>query len=810
MLPSLLTWIVILTGLISFAYYRVAPLIWMSVTALILLLSAWYQWISLTSLIVVGVLLVLIALMLAVKPLRLAWLSAPLLGWFRRQQPEISAQEKIVLESGGVWWEQQLLSGSPNWEILHKLPSPSLSAEEQAFIQDKVMTLCGMLNEWEINHTLNDLPETVWNYIKREGFWGLMTAKEYAGHGFSAYAHSTIVSKIASRSPSAAFIVMVPNSVGPQELIAHYGTSLQKQVYLPRLAQGLEVPCFALSELGAGSDAASLKSLGEVAYGEYQGEQVLGIRLQFDKRYITLAPVATLIGLAFHLRDPEHLLSEEVERGISLALIPANLPGVEVGQRHWPANLGFMNGPIRGKNVFIPLGNIIGGEEKIGCGWQMLMESISVGRGISLPALSAAASKLCMRMTANYAVVRQQFSRGIGQFEGVQVVLGRMAAFTFIIEANRRFLALAVDKGAKPAIASAIAKYHMTELCRKVIIDAVDIHAGRGVQLGPHNYLESFLNVIPIMVTVEGANILTRNLIIFGQGIMRCHPFLQKEIHAAFAEDGAEGLIRFDQLLYQHATFTLQQLARAFSAGVSRGRFLAEPTQSDWLGYYQQIMRMAHGLLLVTDCLLLLLGKQFKINEALSARLGDVLSHLFMASAVIKYDRDLGSHQDLKPVVLWSLQYCLYETQRAFVDITDNFPKPWLGKVLRRILFPWGLSYRYPQDKLTIAIAESVQHNDSVRDMLTPYCFTGEHADDPTGLMEAARLLSMQTAPVFAKLAAAVKSKKIKQDLSIEERLQQAQQVGVITEVEREECMQAHIRVMEACAVDEFTRELLQ
>lgn len=622
----------------------------------------------------------------------IAWrrriISAPILKLFKTLLPPMSQTEREALDAGDVWWEGELFSGQPNWNKLHEFAAPELSEAEQAFLDNQTNTLCSKLDDWKIVHELHDLPEEVWNYIKQEKFWGLEISEAEGGLGFSPLLHSAVICKVASRSVSTAVTLMVPNSLGPAELLHFYGTDEQKKYYLPRLASGEEIPCFALTSPHAGSDAAAIPDRAIVCMGEYEGEQVLGMSVTWEKHYITLAPVATLLGLAVKLYDPEHLLGEQEDIGITLCLIPTDHPGVEIGRRHLPLNSAFMNGPTSGKDVFIPLGWIIGGKEMAGQGWRMLMECLSIGRSISLPSMSAANAMLCYRMTSIYARLRKQFRVSIGKFEGVEEALSRIAGYTYMMEASRVFTAQAVKDGVKPAVPSAIAKYHMTEMGRQVINDAMDIHGGRGIQMGPMNYLAQMYISAPIAITVEGANILTRNLIIFGQGAMRAHPYARAEIAAAQQEDPDVSLKEFDKVFWKHVGHILGSFAHAFVLGLTGSILVGAPHTKKVSRYYRHLTRMSAAFAFSTDITLLIVGGDIKRKERLSARLGDILSHLYLGSAVLKYYRDNGESAEDLPYVEWALQTNLAAIQTAFGGFWSNFPNRLLGKLCHWFIFP--------------------------------------------------------------------------------------------------------------------------
>ena len=544
--------------------------------------------------------------------------SRPLFSWFKKVLPPISDTEQEALDAGTVWWDGELFSGRPDWNRLHSFPKPTLTEEEKAFMDGPVEELCRMTDEWEVTTELQDLSEQSWNYIRSNGFFGLIIPKEYGGKGFSAYAHSQIAMKLASRSGDLGTTVMVPNSLGPAELLMHYGTEEQKQHYLPRLAAGTDIPCFALTSPEAGSDAGAMPDKAIVCKGQWQGQEVIGLRVTWEKRYITLGPVATILGLAFKVFDPDHLLSEEEERGISLALIPTETEGVEIGRRHFPLNAAFMNGPNSGKDVFIPMDYLIGGQDMIGQGWIMLMNCLSVGRSISLPAGSTGAAKMASMTTGAYARIRKQFNLPIGEFEGIQEALARIGGNTYVMNAARTMTAGAVDLGEKPSVLSGVVKYHLTERMRKCINDAMDVHGGKGICMGPKNYLGRGYQSIPISITVEGANILTRNMMIFGQGAIRCHPYVLQEMQATQDADQDRGLKRFDKLLFEHVGFALSNVAGSLLLGLTGGRLIKNPGNVETGYYYGQLSRLAAGFATLTAVTMLLRPVIFPLGRRLT------------------------------------------------------------------------------------------------------------------------------------------------------------------------------------------------
>jgi acyl-CoA dehydrogenase len=682
-----------------------------------------------------------------ISQLRRSLLIKPFLRWFQRENPPLSDQEQQVIDAGGVWWGTELFSGHPDWQTLLSGAAPTLTATEQAFLDQSVTQLCDVLDEWQISYRDHDLSPEAWHLIKTHRFWALEMETQYGGHGFSPLAHAAIISKIAARSISAAITVMVPNSLGPAEFLKYYGSPAQKQYYLPRLACGEEIACFALTGIEAGSDAASICDTGVVCRGMYEGETVIGVRLNWNKRYITLAPVATLIGLAFRLFDPQHLLGEMEDIGITLALIPSHLPGIEKGARHVPLNMGFMNGPLQGKDVFIPLDQLIGGVERRGQGWQMMMECLVVGRGISLPSLATAMGQFCARMSSAYALVRRQFHRPIIKFEGIQQAVGRLGGLAYLSEALRLATITVIQQGGRPAVASAITKYHLTEFVRKMVADSMDIHGGHGIQLGPHNYLGALHDAAPINITVEGANILTRGLIIFGQGVLRCHPYLRDELAAAMSGN----IDRFDQIFCRHLVFILTQLFRLPMYGFTGGRWIRTKVPAGLpRRYFRQLTRMSNAFIVLTDLTLLTLGKRLKMKEALSARLGDILSHLYMAVSVIQHYQHRGRPADETVLMEWGVAYCFHQIQTAMIDFLANFPVRWLGALLRRLIFPWGTAYSGPVDSLTAHIAQAFCSDTALRERLTSHCYLPKGSS--AWQMEQAMHALLEAAPLLEKI----------------------------------------------------------
>ncbi len=692
------------------------------------------------------------ALMLGVPELRRRYLSAPLQRRISKVLPPMSETERDAIEAGNVWWESELFRGAPDWSLLQGYPIPQLSEEELAFLDGPVNELCSMIDDWDITHNRMDLPPEVWAYMKKHRFFGIIIPKQYGGLEFSAYGHSCVVARIAARSISAGVTVMVPNSLGPAELLLHYGTEEQKNHYLPRLADGSEIPCFALTGPYAGSDAGAIPDSGVVCMGQHDGKEVLGLRLNWEKRYITLGPVATVLGLAFKAFDPDGLLGGEQELGITCALIPVDTPGVTIGKRHFPLNAAFQNGPNQGNDVFIPMEYIIGGQQNIGKGWRMLVESLSAGRGISLPAVGVSAGKACTRTTGAYAHIRKQFNTSIGKFEGVEEALARIGGLAYMMEAGRLLTLSGLDSGQKPSVITAILKYFNTEFMRQVVNDAMDIHGGRGICMGPSNYIARAYQTLPVGITVEGANILTRSMIIFGQGAIRCHPYLVKEMEAASMENEKDGVDAFDRALRGHAEYFLTNFCRALVYSLS-GSHLAPAPMSGRIGmYYRRLGQMSAAFAVTADLVLMILGGAFKRKEKLSGRFADALGYMFYGSAVLrKFVADGQPRSDL-PLVEWSAKYSLYQVQMALDEILRNFPIKWLGVVVRNLLFPLGLSLRKPNDYLTHRVAALMIRPGEARDRLTEGLYISNDPDDITGCLEDALQKVIEAEPIERRL----------------------------------------------------------
>jgi len=758
-----LFWLILaITSIWSVLYFRLSLVVSSLIIAAVTLL--WTQISDASWLLKSSIWIVLIAasIPLNVLSLRRRLLSGKLLALFRSVMPPMSQTEREAIEAGSVWWDGELFSGKPNWNVLLNTPKPQLSKEEQEFLDGPAEQLCQMLDDWNITHERHDLPPEIWQFIKAKGFFGMIIPKRYDGLEFSALAHSSVVVKIASRSITAAVTVMVPNSLGPAELILHYGTDEQKEHYLQRLARGKEIPCFALTSPEAGSDAAAMTDTGIVCQRDFNGEKdVLGILLNWEKRYITLGPVATVLGLAFKLYDPDHMLGDTTELGITCALIPTTTKGVEIGARHYPLDSAFLNGPNSGKDVFIPVDWIIGGQSQAGKGWRMLMESLAVGRSISLPALSTGAAKLVSRATGAYARVRTQFKLPIGKFEGIEEILARIAGATYMMSATRTFTTAAVDMGEKPSVISAIVKYNMTEWMRILINDGMDIHGGSGICLGPRNVLGRAYQTLPVSITVEGANILTRSLIIFGQGAIRCHPYVLKEMEAANETNEHKAVVDFDRALFGHIGFALSNAARALFLGLTKAKFVKAPVNNQASYYYRQLTRFSSAFAIVADVSMLILGGELKRKEKLSGRLADVLSHMYLTSATLKRFEDQGQPAEDLPLLRWACENSLREMQQSLDRFLINFPNRIAARLLRSLVFPLGKSYTGPTDALGKKAASILLNRSDTRDRLTKGIYVpkdyASNSNDPVGRLEYALRCIITAEPVERKLHAAQK-----------------------------------------------------
>ncbi|HEY7658893.1 MAG TPA: acyl-CoA dehydrogenase [Burkholderiales bacterium] len=796
----------------TLAYHRLPAVAWTIAFAIVLglitLYASWPQPLVTTA----WIILVIGALIGNPTPIRRALISRPLLGLFRRILPQVSQTEQEALEAGTVWWDGELFSGRPDWAKLLAYPKPKLTAAERAFLDGPVEELCAMVNDWEVSHELLDLPPHAWQFIRDKGFIGMIIPKQYGGLGFSALAHSEVIMKLTTRSSTAAITVMVPNSLGPAELLLHYGTQAQKNHYLPRLAKGIDIPCFALTSPEAGSDAGAIPDFGIVCRGEWEGKNVLGMRLTWEKRYITLAPVATLLGLAFRLYDPDHLLGDTEDIGITLALIPTQTPGVHIGRRHFPLNAVFMNGPTWGKDVFVPLEFIIGGAEYAGQGWKMLMNCLAAGRSISLPANACGIAKGCALTTGAYGRVRQQFRLSIGRFEGVEEALARIGGNTYIMDAARVMTAGAVDLGEKPSVISAIVKYHLTERGRQVINDAMDVHGGKGICLGPSNYLARAYQQVPIAITVEGANILTRSMIIFGQGAIRGHPFVLKEIQATQERDPDKAVRGFDAAFFGHIAFIASNKARAFWMGLTGARLVAVPGDRHTRRYYQHLTRLSAAFAWTADVSMFLLGGALKRRERLSARLGDILSNLYLATAALKRYEDDGRPAEDLPLMHWSVRDALARTEEAFYGLIANMPNRFVaGVLLRAIIFPFafplGREFSPPRDRLGSQVVGLLLEPGPARTRLTAGVYIPRDRDEPVAVLEAALRAVIAAEPIGAKIRQARAEGTIVSGFA-DPIVEEASAKGVITHAEKQSMELARTLRRRVIMVDDFPKDL--
>ena len=747
----------------------------------------------------------LVLVPLNIIPVRQKLISRWVFKLMKSALPPMSQTEREALEAGNTWWDAELFSGSPNWAVLQDLPPASISKEERAFIDGPVEMLCSMLDDWDITHNRKDLPPEVWDYIKKHKFCGMMIPKKYGGLEFSESAHSEIVMKISSRSSTAAVTVMVPNSLGPAKLLLNYGTDEQKNYYLPRLANGQEIPAFALTGPQAGSDAGAMPDTGIVCYGKFKDQdKVLGIRLNWEKRYITLGPVATVLGLAFKLYDPDHLLGDKEFIGITAALIPTNTAGVSIGRRHFPLDSAFQNGPNWGKDVFIPMEWIIGGAAQVGNGWKMLMQCLSTGRAISLPALSVGAAKYTSRNVGAYARIRKQFNLPIGEFEGIQEVLARMAGEAYILDAARQVTNAALDQGEKPAVISAILKYELTERMRRIVNDGMDILGGAGICLGPKNFLGRMYQVIPVSITVEGANILTRTMMIFGQGAVRCHPYIQTEMTAIANND----LATFDRAFFQHIGHWGHNKAATLWLGLTNGIFLTTPGNQTSKRYYQQIARYSAAFALLADYGLLTLAGNLKRKERLSGRYADALANLYLCSCVLKHYQNQGQLKEDEALLHWACQETLFQTQEALAGMLTKLPFRPITLTLSTLVFPFGKRLKPANDRLSKQVAELLTADSAVRDRLTKGIYINDKPDDPTGRIELAFKAVLAAAPVEAKIKSAQKQKSLdKGELSVV--LTEALDKNIISKAEAKLLDEAEQARYQAISVDDFSIEEL-
>ncbi|MBS7456063.1 acyl-CoA dehydrogenase [Coralloluteibacterium stylophorae] len=790
------------------AYHRLSLPVWAGLSAVLLLVS-WALGGNGIAVAVCALLLAAVAVPLLLPDFRRKRITAPLLEFYTKILPPLSSTERQMLESGTVGFEGELFSGRPAWDKLLSQPAATLTAEEQAFLDGPCEELCRMMNDWEATHVRADLSPEVWAFCKTHKFFGMIIPKEFGGLGFSALAHHKVIQKLASVSSLLSSTVGVPNSLGPGELLMHYGTQEQKDHYLPRLADGREIPCFGLTGPFAGSDATSIPDTGVVCTGQWNGAEVVGIRLNFEKRYITLAPVATIIGLAFRLYDPDKLLGEKADLGISLALIPRETPGMEIGRRHFPLNVPFHNGPIRGKDVFVPLSALIGGEEYAGKGWAMLVECLSIGRSITLPSTASGSSKLFTVATGAYARIRKQFGLSVGRFEGVEEVLARMAGNAYAVSALSEATAAAVTRGENPAVPSTIAKYHCTEMGREVVRDAMDIHGGKGIILGPRNYLGRAWQGTPIGITVEGANIMTRSLMIFGQGAIRCHPWVLKEMQAAMIPERKTRLREFDRVLFAHIGFAVSNAVRALWMGLTASRFGRAPGDAYTRRFYRKLNRYSAALALCADTSMLTLGGKLKFKEKLSGRLGDVLSQLYIASAMLKRYEDNGRPTSDQPLLAWAFHDAVHKMELALSGALRNFPVRPIGWLLWMLVFPLGRRAQAPSDRLGRRAAALLMTPGDARDRLAHGTFVTPCDNNPAGRINSYLPKVVLAEPVERKFLKALKGSDM-ETAPYDAQLAAGVERGWISAVEKTQLEELRAMTLDAITVDDFDHAELE
>jgi len=800
------TWLLIFIVTIgTAAYLRLPQVIWSAALGVVLFLFSVSGIAGLSSLVIIWALFLAIVVPLNLPHIRQKYVSEPLLEFMRSSMPSISKTEQEALDAGKTWWEVDLFSGKPDYSKIRDLPPSKLSDEEQAFLDGPVEELCTMLDDWKINQVDYDLPKPVWEFLKQNKFFAMIIPKSYGGLEFSALGHSSVVMKIAGRSITAAVTVMVPNSLGPGELLMHYGTEQQKDYYLPRLSTGDEIPCFGLTGPENGSDAGAMPDTGVVCRGNFDGkENVLGIRLNWEKRYITLGPVATVLGLAFKLYDPDNLIGEDADIGITLALIKTDIEGIDIGKRHFTSNHMFMNGPNRGKDVFIPMEWVIGGQDYVGKGWMMLMNCLSEGRAVSLPALSTGAGKYISRYTGAYSRIRKQFKIPIGYFEGVEEALAAIAGNTYIMNATRELTLTGLDQGEVPSVISGIVKYQMTERMRIIVNHAMDIHGGHGICLGPKNFLGRAYQGIPISITVEGANILTRTMIVFGQGVLRSHPFLLKEVEAVNHPDTDTSISLFDDALFGHIGFIISNFFRSLWLGLTGARFVSAPGKGKVRRYYQQLTRMSSCFALLSDACVLILGGSLKRKEKISGRLADALSNMYLITAVLKHYEDQGSKQNDLPLLEWACEDSLYKTQEAMKSVMRNFPVPFVGTILNLVIFPLTKPYGGATDKQGHKIARLLLEPSSTRDRLTKGIFITDEPDDAVGRLEHALKVVLAAEDAERKLRDAIRIGLVTSQ-DYDSAVADAMSQSIIDQQEADLILAAHKATLDAISVDEFS-----
>lgn len=745
----------------------------------------------------------LITAVLLTPPLRAGLISGPLMRMMTKLGflPTVSTTEKEALEAGTTWADAEFFSGKPNFERLANEAYPGLTEAEQAFIDGPVETVCRMTDDWQVWQD-RDLPKEVWEYLAKEGFFGLIIPTEYGGHGFSASANSAVVCKLSSRSGTLGITVMVPNSLGPAELLHHYGTQEQKDELLPRLADGREIPAFALTEPAAGSDAGSITASGEVFRGD-DGE--LFLRFNWRKRYITLAAVSTLLGLAFKMRDPGNLLGKGEDLGITCALIPTSTPGVEKGERHDPLGVPFYNCPTEGHDVILPVSCVIGGQAGIGRGWIMLMECLAAGRGISLPASAVASCKASARLAGSYSAIRKQFGLSIGKFGGVQEPLARIGGFAYLTEAARRYTCGALDKGAKPAVITAIMKYNTTEMARQSINDAMDVLGGAAISRGPRNLLAHAYMATPISITVEGANILTRTLVVFGQGAIRCHPFAWAEVEAAEAGDSHA----FDRAFFGHVGHVARNFCRTALLDLTGGRLGRTPVDGPCAPYYKRLDWASARFAILSDLSMAMIGGDLKRREEITGRFADIMSWMYLIQATLRRFEAEGRQSEDLPFLRWSADYGFARIQDAFDGLYANLKLPLIGWALAGPVRLWSrimIMGSAPSDRLGSQVAMALQAPGEQRERITGGLYIPTDPTEAVGRLERTLGLVTQADQVARKIKAAIKERLLPRQKPIT-LLEQAHGAGVITQEELELVIEAEAARVDTVEVDSFTLE---
>lgn len=758
--------------------------------------------------IILWVVLALIAALAAlfiIVPLRRALITRPIYRTVRRQKKRVSVMEKQALTAGTAGFDKSLFSGRPDWQALLSLPGPKLSPEEESILAGPVEEVCKMTDDWEVRETLREIPEKLWDAVRSRKLFALRVPKSRGGLGVSFQTQSLVLGKIASRSVDVATMIELPTSLWPDEIIEKYGTEEQKKYWMPRFAENDEIASFAITGISNGSDATSMRDVGRVGYGEIDGKKTLGIRLDLSKRYITFAPKATVLVVGFQLLDPDEHLGKGKDVGISLAIIPADTPGIEIGRRHLPTGVAFPNGPVWGTDVFIPMDALIGGTERAGEGWRMIMECLFVGRAIALPSISVAASKLSLRTSAQYARVRRQFGSHIGRFEGIEEPLAKIAEIAYASEAMRSLTTDMVDAGSRPLAVSSLMKYRTTQMAREAVDAAMDIHAGRGVMDGPSNYLMSSFLAIPIGVTVEGANIVTRSIITFAQGVMQTHPYFYEELESCEDPDVRNGLKRFDKAFMGHLGFLIGNVLRALFHNLTGGIFGKAPSQAPAkvAGWYRAAWRASVNFAVLSDITTAMMGPSLKKRQKLGGRMSDALSELFLMSATLKRFANDGSPEEDLPVLELALQNSLYRFQEALAGAIRNYPIAFMRPILGFLAFPLGAHRRPASDELGHTVAALVQEPGGTLDRLSSHLYINNDPDDITGRLEVAFKKAVEAETAQKKLDLAIRAGKVKRILGTDW-VEEAKAQGILTEEEAAQVRESEALAEKALQVDHF------